>query len=257
MGLLELQRGLKAHMLHGDPEITMQIRGDDPAIRLRVYDDACRAQLVACLRDAYEKTWAWLGDEAFDAAARHHIATCRPSRRTPGGYGAAFTETLGELYPDDPEVVELAWLDGTLRRAFEGPDAEPISPEALAAVDWDNAILVFVPTVAIAEVTTNCVALWSAIAGGETPPAVERLPEPAAIRVWRQGFSPRYRTIKAPERRALEMTKAGVPFGAACALLAEDLGEARAARIVGALLASWVRDGLVSAVHQAADSYID
>ncbi|MGC1303108.1 MAG: DNA-binding domain-containing protein [Caulobacteraceae bacterium] len=248
-GLLDLQRGLRDHILSRTPEDSGQSIapqfGGAPAAGLAVYHNAYRAQLVACLRDTFEKTWAWLGDDAFDAAARAHIEAHPPHSWTLGDYGVDFGETLAGLYPDDPEVAELAWLDWTLRRAFEGPDAEPISQDALAEVDWDNAVLVLLPTLRIGEVATNCALLWGAIAEEQTPPPAERLPHPGAVRVWRQGLSPQYRTIEADERRALEMVEAAAPFGEICAMLSEGLDDAQAAQRIGALLASWLQDGLV------------
>lgn len=247
MNLIELQRGLRAHILSGDafaPHVASH-SGAAPETRLEVYHHAYRAQLVACLRDTFEKTHAWLGDEPFDDAARRHIEAHPPSSWTLGDYGFDFPATLHALYPDDPEVAELAWLDWSLRRAFDGPDAEPISQEALAAIDWDAAVLVLAPTLTVGEVATNCAAIWGAIAEDQTPPPAAHLPAPAAIRVWRMGLSPHYRTIEAPERQALAMVAAKAPFGQVCAMLSEGLDEAQATQSIGALLGTWLQDGLI------------
>ena len=244
MSLLDLQRGFRDYILSGAPEIGPRL-GGDPAAGLAVYHHAYRAQLFAGLRDTFEKTWAWLGDEGFDAAARRHVEAHPPSSWTLGDYGEDFPATLNTLYPDDPEVAELAWLDWTLRRAFDGPNAEAISPEALAAVDWDTAVLTLVPTLKIGEVATNCAAIWGAIAEDQTPPAAERLPQAAAIRVWRQTLSPQYRTIEAAEHHALSLVLAGEPFGGVCTTLSEGMDEAQVSQLIGGLLASWIQDGLV------------
>lgn len=188
MNLIELQRGLRAHILSGDafaPHVASH-SGAAPETRLEVYHHAYRAQLVACLRDTFEKTHAWLGDEPFDDAARRHIEAHPPSSWTLGDYGFDFPATLHALYPDDPEVAELAWLDWSLRRAFDGPDAEPISQEALAAIDWDAAVLVLAPTLTVGEVATNCAAIWGAIAEDQTPPRPPTCPPrpPSASGAW-------------------------------------------------------------------------
>ncbi len=253
MSLIELQRGLRDRILSGDPtfaapDFAAQVAplpGAPAETRLQVYHHAYRAQLVACLRDSFEKTRAWLGDDAFETAARHHIEAHPPWSWTLGDYGPDFPATLNGLYPGDPEVAELGWLDWSLRRAFDGPDAEPISQEALAAVDWDAAVLILAPTLAVGEVTTNCAAIWGAIAEGQTPPPAARLPAPAAVRVWRLGLSPHYRTIEPAEREALAMVAAQAPFGQVCAMLSEGLEEAKAAQSIGALLGTWLQDGLI------------
>jgi hypothetical protein len=251
MSLIELQRGLRDRILSDRAPFADHVaarHGAPAETRLDVYHHAYRAQLVACLRDSFEKTHAWLGDQAFDDAARAHIEAHPPSSWTLGDYGPDFPDTLKALYPDDPEVAELAWLDWSLRRAFDGQDAEPISQEALAAIDWDAAVLALPPTLVVGEVTTNCALIWGAIAEDQTPPPAERLPAPAAIRVWRLELSPRYRTIEAPERKAIAMVTAGAPFGQVCAMLSEGLDEAAAAQSLGALLATWLQDGLICGV---------
>jgi hypothetical protein len=251
MSLLALQRGLRDRILSDEAAFATQVsarHGASAETRLDVYHHAYRAQLVACLRDTFEKTHAWLGDQAFDDAARAHIEAHPPFSWTLGDYGPDFPETLKALYPDDPEVAELAWLDWSLRRAFDGPDAQPMGQDALAAIDWDAAVLVLPPTLVVGEVVTNCAAIWGAMAEDQTPPAAERLAAPAAIRVWRLELSPRYRTIEAAERQALALVAAKVPFGQVCARLSEGLDEAAAAQAIGALLGAWLQDGLICGV---------
>ncbi|PTS88617.1 MULTISPECIES: HvfC/BufC N-terminal domain-containing protein [unclassified Caulobacter] len=244
MSLLAIQRGLRDHILanqSGQSE-GVSARG---AAGLAVYRHAYRAQLVACLRDTFEQTWSWLGDDGFDAAALSHIVAHPPCGWTLDAYGEDFPETLTGLYPDDPEVAELAWLDWSLRRAFDGPDADPITPEALAEVDWESAVLTLPPTLTIGEVITNSAAIWGALTGGEAPPAVERLPAPAAIRVWRQGLSPQYRSIDAFERQALAMALDGYTFARLCEQLGGPDDAERTVARVGGLLGTWLQDGLV------------
>ncbi len=244
MSLLALQRGLRDHLLSGATAIAPHLRGQ-PAAGLKVYHHAYGAQLVACLRDTYEKTWAWLGDDQFEAVARDYIAEHPPSSWTLNVYGEAFPAFLGARMPDDPEVAELAWLDGKLRRAFDGEDAEPIAAEALGDLDWDSALLSFAPTLALRPVVSNVAAIWGAIADEETPPPFERLPQPAALRVWRQGLSPQYRTIEAAEAAAIEAAWAGRTFGEICATLGDGLDDEPATALIGGMLSSWLQDGLI------------
>ena len=137
--------------------------------------------------------------------------------------------------------IEQLWIPDTL----DGPDADPITPEALARVDWESAVLTLSPTLTIGAVTTNSAAIWSALTEGQTPPAVERLPAPAAIRVWRQGLSPRYQTIDAFERRALLRVQDGCAFAQLCEQLGDPDDTERTVERVGGLLGAWLQDGLV------------
>ena len=246
MTLLDTQRDFRDHILAGS---AAPLPGA-PERGLAVYRHAYRAQLVASLRDTYEKIWVWLGDEAFDKAARHHVETHPPKSWTLSEYGGDFVQSLGALYPGDPEAPELAWLDWNLRRAFEGPDADAIKPETLAEVDWDNAVLIFVPTLTMGEVATNSAAIWGALAEEKSPPAAERLAAPATVRIWRSGLTPKYRTIENFEQRALTLAMAGSSFADLCSLLMEDGDTDQAAQNVGAVLAIWLQDGLISAVSR-------
>lgn len=215
---------------------------------LAVYRNAYRAQLAACLRDTFEKTHAWLGDNAFDSACQAHIADHAPHSWTLGDYGEGFEDTLRRLYPKDPEVIELAWLDWALSRAFDGPDADPITPEALSAVDWDRAVLHFVPTLIVGEVTTNAGAIWSGLAEGATPPSATLLPRPATIRVWRLGLSPQFQTVENLERDALVLALNGASFAELCDLLTPTADNGQAVQALGAVLGTWLQHGLITAV---------
>ncbi|AAK24867.1 DUF2063 domain-containing protein [Caulobacter vibrioides] len=249
MSLLALQRGFRDQILAEQPGdlavLGVQARG------LSVYRHAYRAQLITCLRETYEKTWSWLGDEAFDAAAADYVAAYPPRAWTLSDYGEAFAAVLAQRYPSDPEVAELAWMDWALRRAFDGAGGDPVPPEVLASANWDSACLGLAPTLSVAEVVTNCAAIWTALNEDQAPPMAAMLPEPAAVRVWRTGLSPQYRTIDGVEAMALSRVLAGAPFAMLCAELAEQLGDAEeGARRAGALLGQWIQDGLVEAVHE-------
>jgi hypothetical protein len=250
MSLFDLQRAFRDHILAGE-DVPLSMVAPQAMRGLGVYRHAYRAQLVASLRDTFEKTWAWMGDDAFDAAARAHIARHPPKSWTLNDYGADFSATLRALHPDDPEIAEIAWLDWSLRRAFEGPDADAIAPEKLGEVDWDRAVLIFLPTLTLGEATTNSAAIWGAIAEEDAPPAAQRLPSPAAMRVWRSGLTPRYRSIEMFEYRALILAMAGSGFADLCGLLVEKDDRDQAVQRVGTALAGWLQDGLISAVREA------
>jgi hypothetical protein len=248
MNLLALQRGIREHLVQGSDHIRAQVRGDC-APRLAVYHHAYRAQLLACLRDTFEKARDWLGDGSFDSAARHHIETHPPHSWTLNDYGDGFDQTLHALYPDDREVGELAWLDWALRRAFDGPDATPIQADALVDVDWDSVTLRIHPTLRVAPVSTNCAAIWTAISTGAMPPAAAQLHAPMTLRVWRNGLSPNFRVVNALEHRALLMAMDGASFATICAAIASGEDHGKADEIAGALLAAWLQDGLIVALE--------
>lgn len=247
MSLLSLQREFRAVLLD-DARPAAADFGADSAAGYRVYHHAYRAQLVAALRDSYERLCAWLGDSAFEDAARFHVAGHPPGSWTLNDYGAEFADTLSHLYPDDPEVAEIAALDWAMRRAFDGADAPALDRSTLADVDWDHARLHFVPTLRFVPVTTNGAAIWTAIGEGSPVPAVQLLPEPASIRVWRAGLEPRFKTIALAERRALDLCLSGRSFARVCNELAAEQGVGGAVEAAGAYLGDWLGDGLLVAI---------
>jgi len=244
MSLIALQREFRAHILHGTDAIEQRV--PDRALRgLRVYRHAYHATLVDCLRDTYEKTAAWLGDDAFEAAADTYIDTYPPSSWTLADYGRQFPAALALAYPDDPEVGELAWLDLALRQAFAAGDLPGVDPAALADVDWDRATIHFAPHVAVRATRTNVVALWNALAGDATPPDCDT-DIPGGLLVWRDGLSPYFRSTMRIEAETLIALTSGISFANACALVGNthDLGPDD----VGEMLCEWLSSGLIIAI---------
>lgn len=250
MKLADIQRGFTAY-IRGGGEDEMEIVAPQSLRGLPVYHYAYRASLIEALRDVFERTQAWLGDEFFDEAARAHIARHPPNSWTMSDYGVGFEETLDSLYPDNPEVAELAWIDWSLRIAFNGPDAAPLDVTSLAEVDWDAARLHLAPTLVMRSVTTNCAALWGALTDDNPePPAAEISEKPVMLTVWRHDLMPRFHSVTDEEHEALVMARDGVPFGAICARLAEGAeDEADVAERAGAMLGRWITEGVLVAVE--------
>ncbi len=223
---------------------------------LRVYQNTYRAQLVACLEETYERVRLWLGDEGVRAAAAAHIDLHPPTGWTLDAYGRDFPETLEELYPDDPEIAELAWLDVRLAEAFVAPDAEPMRADAIADVNWEHAVLMLSPTLVTGEAHTNASAIWSALANGGDPPAVVLLAQPTHILVWRQGLTSCFRQVDDAEHEALIAVQGGLSFGALCAQCVEVDGENAGVARAGAWLGQWLRDELIVGIAADKQPYL-
>ena len=248
MNLATLQGDFRIWLVYEDPDAAARI-GAGAQAGLGVYQNNYRSQLVACLEEAFERVHSWLGDQAFRAAAATHIDHVPPIGWTLDAYAPGFVSTLASLYPDDPEVAELGWLDRALAQAFVGPDVEPVMLDALSDFDWDSAVLGFTPTLAIATFQTNAAAIWCALSAGETPPPIETLSEPSAVLVWRQDFTPCFRTIDNIEHSMIEQARLGRTFGDLCSTLTDTIGANDGIVTAGTLLARWFADGIaVSAI---------
>ncbi|HTV85962.1 MAG TPA: DNA-binding domain-containing protein [Dyella sp.] len=249
MSLLDMQRQFRAFLVDG-PHVLDQYVPHSAAPGLAVYHHAYRAQLEECMRDTFERTWAWLGDDAFQEAVHRYIEEHSPGSWTISDYGEHFADALDVLYPDSPEVGELAQLDWTLRRAFDGPDGEALTVAAISGeIDWDSARIRFVPTLRMFAVRSNCGALWSAMASEKVPPAVEYFTDPAAIRVWREEHRCRFQTIDELEMRAINAVANGASFAELCGNLAHLLGDDHGASAAGEFLATWMSEGMVGAIE--------
>ncbi len=209
---------------------------------LDIYQNNYRAQLAGCLEESFPVTLAWLGGEAFHAAVVAHVEAVPPSSWTLDLYPRDFPTTLRDLYPQDPEIAELAALELALSEAFVAIDTPPLAID-LAAVDWDHAQFEFVPSLATHCLSTNATAIWSAIVAGDIPPPAIILPERGAMIIWRTNEQSRFRSISRGERDALScLSLPGTTFGSFCNDRPGDVDE------IGGWLGQWIADGIIARI---------
>lgn len=252
--LIELQQGLQAHLLAEEPDLGPQgflpqvaaRHGISPARRLAIYHHAYRARLVEALRDSYGHTLRYLGDDWFDTEARAYLAVHPSEHANLRWFGNQFAFWLRQHHPQDGEIAELAQLDWALRRAFDGPDATPLTLHDLAQVPpdaWERIGFVFHPTLQCLHLQHNTLALWQALDQDDTPPAGVRLDETLQMVVWRRDLSPHFRSVDAFEAAALQSLQAGAGFAAACETLAASFVEHDVPSAAGGLLRRWSEEG--------------
>lgn len=222
---------------------------------LAIYRNAYRARLVDALRETFPRTAEWVGEEAFRAAAAHHLISSPPSGWTLDGAGEGFVAVLGELFANDPEVEELGWLEWTMHNLFVAADEAAMDRAAFMAATsglgddgWMGLRLRFISAMADRRVMTRCVDIWQALARGSDAPGELTLAMPMHLLVWREGLAPVFRLMTTPEIRALARLRQGATYGDACQLLVTMLGETDAVETAGAVLARWVDDGLIADV---------
>ena len=255
MSLLALQSEFQAFIRGADTTFHHRLAtppGGDGRRRMRVYHHAYRARLSGVLREVFDKTWCYLGDEAFDAAVARYVETHPSTSHSLDDFGARFPEHLARLMPAEVDVAELAWLDWAMRRVFDGHDAEPIDPAALAALggdDWDHARFDLHPTLTIRAVTTNVGALWASLDAG-SPLMPAPLETPLALRVWRKGLQPHFRTIDPLEAAALTQLVSGATFAGLCERLSRSHEPEPVERAAG-MLTGWLQDGLIVGIQIA------
>ena len=248
MNLHAMQRDFRRWLTKADASAAHRLAGTGRD-GLDVYQNNYRVQLVGCLETTYPHLRTFIGDAAFHHAAVHHVTRHPPRAWTLDAYGAGFEQTLRALWPDNPDLQELAWLEWALATAFVARDTAPLDPARLAAVDWDRARLRFAPSLQLARLTTNAADIWSALQAGavglDAAPAAALLPEPVGVAVWRRGFVTRLRVLDPPAYDALVLARAQRSLAAPCAMLVERLGANDGVAQAGALLADWIGSELL------------
>ena len=244
MNLAQMQRNFRAWLVTASDTAAGQL-GTVTSAGLAVYQNNYRGQLVGCLEEAFTHVRSWIGEETFRNAAITHIDSRPPHSWTLDAYASGFGETLVELFPRNPDLHELAWIEWSLSQSFVAADAEPLSPQALALVDWDTARLRLTPSLMCHVATTNAERIWSALWEKTEVPEGQMLPQPGGLIVWRRGFTSRLKQVEALELEVLLELQGDGRFAALCDRLVERLGEAEGIARAGSLLADWLGAELI------------
>jgi Putative DNA-binding domain len=257
--LKELQDSFQRGILAGDDAILDDVNDSDKEQRkvlFGVYRNAYVARLAEILHDDYEQLHAYLGDQAFARLVKTYIAANPSDQRSARWFGRhlpAFVKN-SEAFAEHPEAAEIAQLEKALADAFDGPDAEPLGIEALAALApeaWPNLVLEPHPTAIRLTFKTNAADIWSALKDEEAPPKPEHLTEPQAIVVWRQDFMARFRPLSAEEAMMWDEAVNGVRFGVLCEMVATFGGEDDAELRAATYLKGWVDTGMLAGCRTA------
>ena len=111
----------------------------------------------------------------FATLTRAYIAAHPSDRRSARDFGRHMPRFLRETepYAKHKELAEIAAIEKALGDAFDGPDAEPLTMERLAALapeDWPRLVFEPHPTAIRLTFQTNAADLWTALHGETAPP---------------------------------------------------------------------------------------
>lgn len=243
MNLAEWQRTFCSWLVNASDDCAQRLGNHHAG--LAVYQNNYRAQLVACLEQAFPNLRRWVGDEAFRAASITHIDRQPPHGWTLDAYPEGFHPTLKTLFPHNPDVHELAWIELALNDAFVAADATPLTLAALTELDWDTAVLQLAPSLRCHALTTNADAIWSALWQQTVAPDAVMLEVPGGLLVWRRQFTSRLRQVDALELEALLQVQADGSFAGLCEFLVARLGEEAGVMQAGEFLAGWLGSELI------------
>lgn len=224
------------------------------AAGLDIYRNNYRSALVEALRATFERTERLVGEDTFARAAAHHLIMHPPSSWTLDLAGAGFAETCQDLFPSDPEVAELAWLEWSMHLAFVARDARPLTSEVFLESagdfdeeDWAGLRLAFKPGLKLRDTAHDLKRLWSSLHTSGQQPEIVPLTEPSSNIVWREGERPVFITVSQAEGRALTAMMDGASYGEVCETLVAQQGSEGIA-LAGTILRRWLCEGMVEAI---------
>ncbi|WP_343730481.1 DNA-binding domain-containing protein [Duganella sp.] len=245
MKLATLQRDFSTWLVAPTAPLAARL---GPEVRLAVYQNNYRSQLIGCLEHCYPLLRGWMGEHAFLGVAVRHIDAHPPHGWTLDAYADGFHATLAAAYPDHPDLHELAWIEHALNTAFVAADAAPVTQQGLAALDWECALLQLTPSLQLREAATNAEAIWSALWEQRPVPEGAMLDQPGGYLVWRRAHTVLLRQADALEYAALLQLQRDRSFAALCDWLVAQCGEQDGIARAGALLAQWLAAELITGI---------
>ncbi len=230
--------------------------GNSQAAGMQVYRGNYRSALMDALSDTFERVKHYVGDGPFAQVAAHHAITNPPASWTIDDAGAGFDESCAQLFGNNPEVAELAWLEWTMLGLATALDVQPLDGTAFGTAtaqfgdaDWGAMKLMLAPRAAAREVAHDLTAIWNSLGEDGAELGEFTLESPGGCLVWREGEQPVFVMVEAEQARAFSAVQSGASYGEICMLLAGDnAGEqdiADAAMRAGAMLGRWLNDGLI------------
>lgn len=252
--LASLQDRFQRAVLAGDESVLPDLL-DSPReksdVLFAVYRHAYGARLAEIVQSDFERLRVYLGDEAFDAAARAYIAAHPSHQPNARWFSQAMPEFLRTTPPwsDRPELADLAQIERSLGNAFDAPDGAVLSLDRLAAIaasDWAKLRLAPHPSASRVDLSTNAAAIWIALKEEREPPGVESFDEAEKLLFWRHDLMPQFRVLPQDEAMMWDEAVAGVPFGVLCEMLAFRSDPDAAPLRAASLLQGWIVSGLLS-----------
>lgn len=262
MKLAQLQNKFQDYVLRLDDGIEQYVCSSgeaSAAMRLEVYAEAYRLRLVEVLATQYPILSAWIGEHEFDRLAVGYIDTHPSQNFSVRGFGHLLGDFLSEAPPwcERPALAEIARFEWALADVFDAADGETLQHEDLASIpasEWPYLQFSFRPAIRRLDCHWNTVAIWKMVHGGDAPPVEERLGEIQGWLVWREMLEPRFRSMTRVEADVFEAALNGHSFSDLCGILSMDMEAECAAGEIAAMLAVWVRDGLITSIKSCPPS---
>lgn len=254
--LKDLQARFQAGIVSGNDDVLDDVKDSERENRrvlFGVYRNAYVLRLAEILSNDYEITHSYVGDEFFDKLARAYIAAHPSDKKNARWFGRHLPDFARKTEPfsGHREIAELAALEKALADAFDGPDANPVTIEELAAIpseDWSNLVFTPHPTTIRLRCITNAADIWQALNNDNSPPEAFKLPEVQTVLVWRHDLTSHFRPFDAEEAMMWIEASKGVRFGVLCEMVATFAGADDAEVRAATYLKNWIDTGMLACV---------
>jgi hypothetical protein len=203
---------------------------------LGIYAGMYASRLYDTLADDYPKLRAALGEDRFGEVVAQYLRAHPPTSFTLRDAGLALERFLRGRDLAPAWAADLAALERARVEVFDGPDAMPLTQDAVAALGdaLPGLALAWVPSSVVVPLAWTVDDLWSAIEDGA--PTAPPVAEPRVVLVWRRDVAVLHRTLDADEARLAPQIAQGALFSGVCEVLGELHGDEASARAVELLL---------------------
>lgn len=175
-----------------DPELPVpaalaRISGAEPTSRFAVYRNNVMVSLVGAIGTRFPAVQQIVGEEFFAELARAYVAENPPRSPVMMSYGDDFSQFISAA-PGLEELLylaDVARLEAARTRAYHAADAEPLGPDAFAALDparLGEITVTLHPSVEIVRSVHPIVTIWAMNAGEAELGTIEDwIPEDALV----------------------------------------------------------------------------
>ncbi len=218
--------------------------------RLGIYQNAYKIRLQETIDTDHNVLGMYLGGELYDLMMTEYIS-CNPSQQFSLRH---FSQQLPHFlsvqspFNDHPQLFELARFEQRLLNAFDAPDSERASFEALKELppqDWPELKLRFHPSVQLLENNWNVVEIYKALKENQVPP--DPVHEENNWLLWRNSENlTEFRPINEVAYTMLVDFQKGSNFSQVCQSLLELMSEKDVSNAALEILIYWLNSGVVA-----------
>jgi hypothetical protein len=231
--------------------ISALVRGDARASaveRVEIYANMYFYRLLDAIKEDFPATFKVLGEPNFHNLITGYLAEYPPGDPSINEASRHLAEFAikAPSFGRWPFLADLIRLERALIEVFLGPDAEPLTVEAMSAVpaaQWQSLRFAVQPGLQLLCSEWRVDELIRAVESEQ--PVSEPRNEPGATMVWRNHYAVDYRALDDLERSALGMIRDGYRFGAVCEAIATQSGDCATTAAMSRMLLRWLVDGVL------------